>query len=85
VAVAVYTVCVVTSVLCAGLLLRSYRESSTRLLLWASVCFVGLALNSLGLFVDKVVAPDVDLSVWRSLPALAGLSAFVYGLISEKA
>lgn len=84
-AVAVYTIGAVTSVACAALLLRAYRDSRAHLLLWASVCFVGLALNSIGLFIDKVVAPEVDLSVWRSLPALAGLVAFVYGLIREQA
>lgn len=84
-AVAVYIIGAVTSVACAALLLRSYRDSRAPLLLWASVCFVGLALNSIGLFIDKVVAPEVDLSVWRSLPALAGLVAFVYGLIREQA
>ena len=35
------------------------------------------------LFIDKVVAPEVDLSVWRSVPALLGLGALLYGLIWE--
>ena len=81
--VTVYTVCALTSVACAGLLLRSYRDSRSRLLLWASLCFAGLALNNVGLFIDTVIAPDVDLSVWRSVPALAGLATFVCGLIWE--
>jgi hypothetical protein len=32
------------------------------LLFWALLCFIGLALNNIVLFVDKVVVPNVDLS-----------------------
>ena len=81
--VAVYTICALTSAVCAALLLRSYGQSRTKLLLWASICFVGLAANNVGLFVDKVITPDVDLSVWRNLPALGGLVALLYGMIWE--
>jgi hypothetical protein len=77
----VYALCALTSLACMVLLVRGYRASRTRLLLWASLCFAGLALNNLLLFVDLRVVPSVDLSVWRSLPALAGLLALVYGLI----
>lgn len=36
----VYALRALTSVLCAILLLRGYRISETRLLFWASLCFV---------------------------------------------
>lgn len=80
-ATAVYVLCAVTSIACAVLVLSSWRASRAPLLLWTMLCFVGLALNNVLLFLDKVVAPDVDLSVWRSLPALAGVAALVYGLV----
>ena len=80
----VYVLCAVTSLLCAWLLLRSYLATRVRLLLWTLVCFVGLALNNVVLFVDKVVAPDVDLAVWRGLPAALGVAALVYGLVWER-
>ncbi len=80
-AIAVYVLCAVTSIACAVLLLSSWRASRAPLLLWTLLCFVGLALNNILLFVDKVIAPDVDLSVWRSVPALAGVAALVYGLV----
>jgi Family of unknown function (DUF5985) len=83
VATAVYVLCGLTSLLCAGMLLDAFRRTKARLLFWAFVCFTGLALNNIVLFVDKVVAPDTDLSLWRSLPALAGVAALVYGLIFE--
>lgn len=81
---AVYLLCALSSLLCAGLLLRGWRRTRTRLLLWSSVCFVGLAANNVLLFVDKVVlGPEVDLSPVRSTVALAALSAMLIGLICE--
>ena len=55
--------------------------------MWSSLCFVGLALNNILLFVDKVVLPDVTslggvpFPIWRSLAALAGLALLLYGLV----
>ena len=83
--VAVYTLCAATALWCVFLLLRAYRASGGRLLLWCLLCFAGLALNNVLLFVDKVVATDVDLSVWRGLPAFAGLAALVFGLVWDEA
>lgn len=79
----VYALCALTSLLCMALLVRGYRRSRARLLLWTAVCFAGLALNNVLLFVDLQVVPSVDLSVWRSLPALVGLLALLYGLVWE--
>ncbi len=80
----VYLLCAATALACAGLLLRGYGRSGARLLLWAGLCFAGLTLNNVMLFVDKVVVADVDLSTWRALPALAGTLVLVYGLIWEE-
>ncbi len=81
-AVTVYALCALTSLLCAVLLFRGYRRKGTRLLLWSSACFVGFFLNNLLLLVD-VNVPLEDLSIWRSLPALAGTLILVYGLVWE--
>ncbi len=78
---AVYVLCALTSLACAGLLLRAYLDTGVRLLFWCLLCFAGLALNNVVLFVDKVITPDIDLSVWRGLPAALGVLALVYGLI----
>jgi hypothetical protein len=80
---AVYILCALTSLACAVLLLRGYRQSGVRLLFWSGLCFIGLALNNGLLFLDKKVFPDVDLFVLRSLPALGGLMLLLYGLIWE--
>lgn len=78
---AVYILCALTSLACAGLLLRGYLATRVRLLFWCLLCFVGLALNNVVLFIDKVIAADIDLSVWRGLPATLGVAALVYGLV----
>ena len=80
---AVYLLCALTSIACAVLLVRGYRRSRSRLLLWSSLCFVGLAANNSILVVDRLVVPDIDLSAWRLLPAVIGVGVLVYGLIAE--
>ena len=80
---AVYILCAVTSLLCAVLLIRGYRRSRTRLLLWSSICFVGLAANNALLVIDRLVIKEVDLSTWRLVPAVFGMAALVYGLVGE--
>lgn len=78
---AVYILCAVTSALCAVLLFRGYVRSRLAFLLWSSLCFVGLFANNVLLFVDKVLLPDVDLTVWRTVPAVIGLAVLLYGLV----
>lgn len=80
----VYVLCALTSVLCAGLLFRGYRRNRrTSLLFWSSLCFAGLAINNVLLFVDLVMLPDVPLSSWRSGVALFSLVVLLFGLVWE--
>ena len=79
----VYVLCALTSVLCAGLLMRSYRANRSRLLLWSTLCFVGLAANNIFLLVDLVLVPDIDFRLVRSGTALSGLATLVIGLVWE--
>ncbi|HEY5949869.1 MAG TPA: DUF5985 family protein [Kofleriaceae bacterium] len=79
----VYVLCALTSVLCAGLLLRSYRANRSRLLLWSTLCFIGLAINNVLLFVDIVLVPNVDLQFLRAGSALIALMLLTIGLIWE--
>jgi len=80
---AIYILCALTSIICAVLLLRGYAETRVRLLLWSGLCFAGLALNNILLVVDLRMLPEVDLEVWRTIPALAGISLLIYGLVWE--
>lgn len=79
-----YILCGLTSIGCAVLLLRGYKQTRSRLLFWSALCFIGLALNNILVFVDLRMLPDVDLSNVRSIPALIGLLLLIFGLIWEK-
>jgi hypothetical protein len=80
---AVYLLCAITSIVCALLLFRGYRANRTRLLFFSSLCFMGLALNNVLLFVDLVIVPDVDMRLWRGASALAAMLVLLIGLIME--
>ena len=82
-AATVYLLCLLTSAACAWLLVRSYLKSRTKLLLWSAACFVMLALNNLFVVADVVILPSYDLTLLRSLSALAGVGLLLYGFISE--
>jgi hypothetical protein len=76
-----YAIGVLTSILCAVLLIRAYLKERTPLLLWCSLCFAGLAVNNVLLFTDLFVVTDINLEVWRSLSAFVALSLMLIGLI----
>ena len=82
-AAAVYFLCALTSVACAALLVRSWRRSPVRLLMWVALGFIGLAINNVLLFVDRVIAPDTDLHTLRDLSGFAAVSVLLFGLIWE--
>jgi hypothetical protein len=80
----VYALCALTSAGCAMLLVRGYARQRTPLLLWSSLCFVGLAVNNVLLYADLVLVPDVDLSLWRGLTGMGSLMVLLYGLIWDR-
>jgi hypothetical protein len=80
----IYTLCILTSLACAWLLLGSYRRTGHRLLFWSGLCFVGLTFNNLFLLLDKVVLPNIDFFPARLISALIALLLLLYGLIYEK-
>lgn len=85
-AVAVYLLCVLTSALCAVLLLREYGRSRSRLLLWSGLSFVGWGVNNALVFADLVLLVNVvDLSLARAAAALVAVSLLLYGLIWDAA
>ena len=77
----VYALCAITACVCAWLLLRGYSSTGSRLLLWSGLCFAGLTLNNLLVFIDLVVIPHVDLSILRHAAVLAASATLLYGLI----
>jgi hypothetical protein len=80
----VYLLCLATSLVCMLLLWRGYLRSRTSLLLWSALCFVGLALNNLLLFLDVVIFPvEVDLLPYRVATLLGGIGLLLYGFVWE--
>lgn len=77
----VYAWCAATSVTCAMLLLRAYVRQPAKFLLWSSLCFMGLAANNLLLFIDLVLVPSIDLSLYRDLTATLAILVMLFGLI----
>lgn len=81
----VYILCTVASLACAGLLIRGYRQSPTKLLLWSAICFAGLAVNNIFLCVDFMIGDFADLTLLRHGSALVSMVALIYGLVWEAA
>lgn len=81
----IYSLCTLTSLACAWLLLGSYRRTGHRLLFWSGLCFVGMTANNTLLMVDKLVFPtSVDLLPWRLVAAFVSVALLLFGLIYEK-
>ena len=72
-----------TSFGCMALLFRGYARTGVRLLLWSALCFIFLTANNVLLFVDNVIAPEIDLRPYRLLASLVGISCLLYAFIWE--
>ena len=83
-AAAVYILGVLVTLACGVLLIRAYRKVGKRLLLWSAICFFGLSLSNVLLFVDLVMLPNVDLYLWRLLTATLAMLVLLYGLVWER-
>ena len=79
----IYTLCALTCLVTAILLLRSYQKTRVHLLLWAGLCFVGLTASNVFLVLDRIVYPDMDLSLPRLGTAFVGMLLLLYGLVWE--
>jgi hypothetical protein len=81
IATLIYVMCALTSLGCAVMLLRAYRQTKTTLLFWSGWCFAALALSNAVLVIDLVVVTEVNLSIPRSFLTLGGLGLLLYGLV----
>ncbi len=82
-AAAVYLLGILVTFACALLLLRGYRRGKKRLLLWTGVCFTGLTISNILVFVDLILVPQIDLYLWRLVAAALSMGFMLYGLIWE--
>jgi hypothetical protein len=80
----VYILGTLTTLLCAVLLLRAYARVRLRLLLWSGLCFLGLTVSNVLVFVDLIMLPnEVSLYAWRLGTAAISILILLYGLIWE--
>lgn len=77
----VYTLCALTSLLCAFLLLRAFAQTRARVLWWSGLCFFGLTLTNVLLILDKLVYTEIDLQPLRLATTLLSLLLLLYGLL----
>ena len=78
----VYSLCALTSLACAILLVRSWLSTRAKLLAWSSACFVGFTINNILLVLDFVFyKSEVDLSLARAVTAFLSVLALVVGLV----
>jgi len=78
---AVYLLSAGTALACGFLLLRAWRSKGVRLLFWSGLCFLGLALDNILLYLDLVILPDVQMYNAPSLAGLISICLLLYGLI----
>lgn len=79
----VYILGALSSLLCSVLLFRQFAKSGQRLLLWSGLCFAGLTITNLLVFVDLVVLPQVDLHLARLSITSIAMALLLFGLIWE--
>lgn len=79
----VYLLEAFTSLLCAILLLRGYGRGRRKLLLWSGLCFTGLAISNVLVFVDLILLPTIDLFPYRLAVTAISMGLLLYGLIWE--
>jgi hypothetical protein len=77
----IYTLCAVTSILCALLLFRGWLQTRAKLLFWSALCFAGLAGTNFMLVLDELVYTNVDMILPRLWISLGAVLLMLYGLI----
>ena len=72
-----------TTILCAGFLLRAYRNVRKRLLLWSGLCFVGLAISIVLRIADLRIFLALDLYTYRLGATAIAMCLLLWGLVWE--
>ena len=78
-----YILAAATAAVCAVMLLKGFRRSDARLLLWTGLCFAFLSASHGLVFLDPVVAPHVDFHIVRLVMAATGATLLLCGLVWE--
>jgi hypothetical protein len=80
-AVVIYSLCLITALCCAAILVRAFTRTRRPLLMWASLCFLCLALNEAVVMVDLYLLPDLSFRILRSSLGLTAALLMLVGLI----
>lgn len=72
-----------TTALCAALLLRAYQDVRKRLLLWSGLCFIGLAIANAIRIADLRIFLAFDLYTYRLGATAVAMGLLLWGLIWE--
>lgn len=81
--VALDTLTLLTTILCAILLLRGYQNVRKPLLLWSGLCFVGLSVATLLRIADLRIFIATDLYTYRLGMTALAIALLLCGLIWE--
>lgn len=77
----VYLMCTVASAACALLLLREFRRTSSRVLLWCGLAFVGFTLSNALVLTDVVLLPGWNLATARAMVNWLATTVLVVALV----
>jgi hypothetical protein len=77
----VFILCAATCLICAIMLFRGYARTGVRLLFWSGLCFAGLMIDNIMVYIDLVIVPDISLVMWRKVPGLVAICLLLYGLV----
>ncbi|HUJ00792.1 MAG TPA: DUF5985 family protein [Usitatibacter sp.] len=83
-AIVIYSLCALTCLVAAALLLRGYAHTRFRLLFWSGLCFVTLTLSNALNVVDRLTPTQINLIPARLVTALAAVVLILFGLIWER-
>jgi hypothetical protein len=79
----VYILCTITSLASAILLARAAWRPRGRLMFWSAIAFFGMSINNVLLYVDLLIGPHYDWSIYANVVALVSVLVLVYALIWE--
>ncbi len=77
----VYLLSAATAVACGVLLWRAWRQNNVRLLFWSALCFFGLTIDNVLLYIDLIIFPDVEMYNASSIAGLISIMLLLFGLI----
>lgn len=80
---ALYILICLTTLFCAILLLRAYKQVRRPLLLWSGLCFAGLTVAYVLVVADLLVFMHTDLYTWRLGATAIAMGLLIYGLVWE--